>query len=109
MADNGWIDGPSLADVPEATLTRVDLGDAAVLLYRSDTEVFAVSNRCTHAGMTLDRARVQPLGDDAMITCPAHGSRFSLRDGHVIRPPAAAPLPSYETRVVDGRVELRPR
>jgi len=52
---------------------------------------------------------VQEVGTDAMLTCPAHGSRFGLSDGKVRRGPASQSLTSYEAREVDGQIELRPR
>ncbi len=44
-----------------------------------------------------------------MITCPWHGSGFSLLDGSVRRGPSTAPLPVYECRVSQGSVEVRDR
>jgi nitrite reductase/ring-hydroxylating ferredoxin subunit len=45
---------------------------------------------------------------DGCVTCPWHGSTFRLADGKVVRGPAAASQPVYETRVTDGgRIEVR--
>ena len=41
------------------------------------------------------------------IVCPWHGSWFEAESGEVLRGPAAAPLPCYEARLVDGMVEVR--
>jgi nitrite reductase/ring-hydroxylating ferredoxin subunit len=41
------------------------------------------------------------------VTCPWHGSTFRLRDGAVVRAPAASSQPVYETRVSDGKLEVR--
>ena len=105
MSDALWTEVLGAADLPEATLTRAALGDAAVLLYRSGGDVFAIAQRCTHAGMPLDKAKVA----SGILTCPAHGSQFRLEDGRVVRPPAQQPLPTYEVREVDGGIQLRPR
>jgi nitrite reductase/ring-hydroxylating ferredoxin subunit len=43
----------------------------------------------------------------ATVTCAAHGSVFDLHDGRVLRGPATEPEEAYETRVVDGTVEVR--
>jgi len=69
-----------------------------------------VASRCTHQGAPLDRGIVKLAGSDPTVTCPAHGSVFSLLDGAVRRGPATQPVRSFETRIGDGMVvELRPR
>lgn len=60
----------------------------------------------THAGVPLQSGSVDISGSDAVFTCPAHGSRFSLDDGRVIGPPAQSPLPTFPVRVADGGVQL---
>jgi nitrite reductase/ring-hydroxylating ferredoxin subunit len=42
------------------------------------------------------------------VTCPAHGSMFSLNDGRVMRGPAMRPVTAYEVRIRDEKVEVRP-
>ena len=41
-----------------------------------------------------------------MIVCPCHGSEFDIRTGDVINPPARDPVPSYETKVEDGQIQI---
>ena len=109
MATDGWEMVLAADALPENKLTHVEVGGQPALVYRLGEAVFAISNRCTHAGMVLDRGQVQAVGVDAILTCPAHGSRFGLSDGKVRRGPATQPLVSYEAREVDGRIELRAR
>jgi nitrite reductase/ring-hydroxylating ferredoxin subunit len=109
MATDGWEAVLAADALPANKLTRVEVGGQPALIYRLGEAIFAISNRCTHAGMVLDRAQVQAVGADAMLTCPAHGSRFGLSDGKVRRGPATQPLTSYDAREVDGQVELRTR
>lgn len=80
---------------------RVD-GDA-VLLVRQSGRLHALADRCVHRGGALHEGEV----GDGTITCPLHGSCFSLEDGSVLRGPAAYPQPRFETRVRDGAVEVR--
>jgi nitrite reductase/ring-hydroxylating ferredoxin subunit len=80
-----------------------------VLIVRAGDRVFAIGNRCTHQGAPLDRGVARADGPMPTVTCPAHGSVFSLEDGAVRRGPAAAPVPAYEARVADGALEVRPR
>jgi nitrite reductase/ring-hydroxylating ferredoxin subunit len=45
------------------------------------------------------------VGDS--IQCPWHRSRFALEDGRVLDGPAVHPQPCLETRVRNGRIEVR--
>lgn len=109
MTDDGWLPAGNLDDLGEGKGARVAVGDATVLLVRSGDRVFAIGNRCTHQGAPLDRGPVKASGSLATVTCPAHGSVFGLEDGKVMRGPATKPVQAYETRVVEGTVEIRPR
>lgn len=104
-----WERVAALEDLREGKGTRVTADDQTLLLLRSGESLFAVGNRCTHQGAPLDRGRVKVGGSLATVTCPAHGSVFDLNDGRVLRGPATKPVESYETRVVAGSVEIRPR
>lgn len=103
-----WTRVIAFDDLLEEELTPVDLDGTPVLLFRMDEQVFAVGGRCTHAGMPLAGGAVDFEGSDPFVTCPAHGSRFLLEDGRVLRPPAPSPLPRFQARVVDGHVEVAP-
>jgi nitrite reductase/ring-hydroxylating ferredoxin subunit len=109
MAGEGWISAGAVEDLPAGKGAKVEVGGATVLLVRSGERVFAIGNRCTHQGAPLDRGRVKLSGSLATVTCPAHGSVFGLEEGRVMRGPATKPVASYETRVVDGTVEVRAR
>ncbi len=77
-----------------------------VCLVRTQGEVAAVSNLCTH--QEFDMA----LGDapgDGTIECAWHGARFDIRTGEVLQGPATDPLPVYEVIVQDGAVLVGPR
>ena len=78
-------------------------GDTPVLLLRHDGHLHALHNRCSHRGCELSTGQVE--GES--VTCPCHGSRFSLRDGSIERGPATARQPVFETRESDGRIEVR--
>jgi nitrite reductase/ring-hydroxylating ferredoxin subunit len=109
MSDDGWIAAGALDEVSEGKGLRVAIDDVSVLLVRSGDRVFAIGSRCTHQGAPLDRGRVKLGESTSTVTCPAHGSVFDLANGRVLRGPATRPADSYETRVVDGAVEIRPR
>jgi nitrite reductase/ring-hydroxylating ferredoxin subunit/uncharacterized membrane protein len=78
-------------------------GDTPVLLLRHDGHLHALHDRCSHRGCELSAGQFE--GES--VTCPCHGSRFSLRDGAIERGPATARQPVFETRESDGRIEVR--
>lgn len=105
---DGWIDVASAADVPDAKAVRVTAQGIDVFLYRTDDQIFALANRCTHQGGPLHRGVVKASGPNPTVTCPIHGSIFRLTDGRVMRGPALVPQPRYKARVNGERVEVRP-
>ncbi len=99
-----WTDVLAEADLAEGTPVRVTSGDAPVLLVRDGGLIRAIGAVCSHLGGPLDEGEIA----DGCVTCPWHGSVFRLEDGSVVHSPATAPQPTFETRVANGRVEIRP-
>jgi nitrite reductase/ring-hydroxylating ferredoxin subunit len=44
---------------------------------------------------------------DGCVTCPSPGTTFRFADGGIVRRPASTPEPSYQTRIQNGRIEVR--
>jgi nitrite reductase/ring-hydroxylating ferredoxin subunit/uncharacterized membrane protein len=83
--------------------TRAEYNGVPILLVRRGERVFALAETCSHFSGPLSEGSL--VGDS--IVCPWHQSRFDLADGHVINGPAVHPQPCLETRVRDGKVEVR--
>lgn len=83
---------------------RVEVDGSGVLLSRTGGgEICAISATCNHFGGPLEQGTRE--GDS--IVCPLHESRFDLCSGQAIDGPAVFPQSRYETRVRDGRIEVR--
>jgi nitrite reductase/ring-hydroxylating ferredoxin subunit/uncharacterized membrane protein len=93
------------SEVGEGEARCAEADRTPVMVARSGGELYALSNRCSHRGGPLCEGEL----DGLTVTCPWHGSRFDLRDGALVRGPAAYPQPAWETRVRDGRIEVRRR
>jgi len=78
----------SLLNVGGSRLFAID-GKAVIIGRVSATELVTLSSICTHAGCTV---RFAATG----LSCPCHGSRFSL-EGTVTRGPATRPLATFPT------------
>jgi 3-phenylpropionate/trans-cinnamate dioxygenase ferredoxin subunit len=75
---------------------------AFVAVFNVDGEFLAVEDLCTHDGGGLAGGQL----DGDQVICPRHGARFCLRTGRALSPPAYEPVRRYETRVVDGQLEV---
>ena len=98
-----WVDIAADADVTEGRPIQVRPAGVEILLARDAGQLHALADRCTHRGAPL-HAGPQRNG---CIECPWHQSIFRLSDGAVLQGPATTPAPAYETRVRDGRIEVR--
>ncbi|OBH98370.1 Rieske 2Fe-2S domain-containing protein [Mycobacterium sp. E2733] len=83
---------------------RVEVdGVGLVVCQTNPGEVAAFGELCPHLAAPMADGWI----DRGRLVCPWHGSWFAAESGDVLRGPAAAPLPCYEARVVDGVVEVR--
>ena len=100
---SSWTPVLDAADLGEGAPRVVRAGDTEVLLYRDGTGLHALWASCTHECGPLAEGRFV----DGNVICPWHGSTFRLADGKVVRGPAASSQPVFETRVTDGKIEVR--
>jgi len=87
----------ALADIEEPGALHVEVGDVPIAVVRSDGELYAVQDICSHADIPLSEGDV----DGSTIECWLHGSRFDLRTGKPTGPPAIIAVAVYPVRV-DG-------
>lgn len=86
--------GPSVATADVPVGGGVILDDAKyVVTQPTEGELKAFSSICTHQGCPVSEIR----GDAIVCTC--HGSRFSIKDGLVLRQPATKPLEEAKATV----------
>jgi 3-phenylpropionate/trans-cinnamate dioxygenase ferredoxin subunit len=91
---------------PGATL-RLDVGEEGICLVRIDDRFFAVSDRCSHANVSLSEGDVDEF--ECTVECWKHGSTFSLLDGQPQCLPATQPVKVYKvTREGDEVVVSEP-
>jgi Rieske Fe-S protein len=69
----------------------------------SSNQYIAISTRCAHLGCPV--RFVEAAGN---FICPCHGGVYGFT-GEVIGGPPVRPLDRFQTRVVDGNVEIGPR
>jgi nitrite reductase/ring-hydroxylating ferredoxin subunit/uncharacterized membrane protein len=98
-----WADVLADGDLPEGRARCVEADGTAVMVTRRGGALYALSEHCAHRGGPLHEGTFE----DLTVTCPWHASAFDLRDGALVHGPAAYPQPAWDTRVRDGRIEVR--
>lgn len=94
-----------IAEVAVGGALRVQLaganGPVEVAVVRDeDGGLHAISDICSHGQVSLSDGEV----DGCTIECWLHGSRFDLRTGKPLSPPAVRPVPVYPLTVDGERV-----
>lgn len=97
-----YVDVAQLSDLPADRGYLVSVGDSPIALFLVEGEVYAVDDRCPHAGASLATGELC----DGEVVCPRHGAMFDVRSGEAVGPPAEGDITSWPVRVIDGRIEI---
>ena len=95
----------TVAEIPPGGRKSIVVDDVPALLVRIGDEFYAFEDVCTHDG--------QPLTDGPIVgrevTCPRHGARFDVATGIPTCMPATEPIATFDVKVHDGEVLVRPK
>ena len=97
---SGWVRVAAADEIGDDRAIRVEIDGTPICLARSDGELFAVHDTCTHADVSLSEGEVE----DCKVECWLHGSQFDLRTGEPTGLPAIVPVATYAVHVTDGEV-----
>jgi 3-phenylpropionate/trans-cinnamate dioxygenase ferredoxin subunit len=84
-----------LSELAEDSGMHVDLDGEPVCVARSNGQVHAIYDVCSHAEVALSEGDVV----DGKIECWLHGSEFDLTSGKPTGLPATRPVPVYAVKV----------
>ena len=87
----------ALSDLAENTAISAEVDGVPLCVARTQGEVLALLDECSHAEVALSDGEVS----NGTVECWLHGSRFDLRTGKPIGPPATEAVTTYPVRV-DG-------
>ena len=105
----GWHDLCPVDDLPDGWPVQRRLGYLNLFVLREGDEVHVLGDRCAHLGGPLHQGRiVTDEYNGTCVVCPRHGSVFRVTDGAVVHGPATGRPPSFETRVENGILQVRP-
>lgn len=99
----GWERVARSEELAEGGQRPVTVAGHNLILCRSEGQVFAVENRCSHEYERLLGGTMRKC----TIVCPLHGARFSLKTGMPFGPPAFERLLTFAVRESeDGHLEV---
>ena len=106
---NRWTPVCALDDLTPDRGSAALVGQHQMALFRlSGDEIYAISHRDPYSGANvMARGLVGTRGGVPTVASPMHKQTFSLRTGESMDDPAVR-LDTWQTRVVDGIVELNP-
>ncbi|MER6975649.1 non-heme iron oxygenase ferredoxin subunit [Streptomyces carpinensis] len=84
----------------EGVPRRFEAEGVSFSLVLTEKQVFAIYDVCSHSAVSLSEGEA----DGCTLECWLHGSRFDLRTGHPLDPPATRPVPVYPVQIEDGCV-----
>jgi 3-phenylpropionate/trans-cinnamate dioxygenase ferredoxin component len=93
----GFVKVATLSSLAEDSAVQVEVGNTPVCIARSQGEVMAIFDECSHAEVSLSDGEVER----GTVECWLHGSRFDLRTGKPTGLPATESVPVYPVRI-DG-------
>ncbi len=107
---DAWVKGPeqftdvaAAADLIPGKMKMVEVANTAVVLLKDSDGMHAFGGICPHVGGPLWEGEL----DDHCVTCPWHGSQFDVRDGKLLHGPSTHPVPCFEVREREGRIQVR--
>ena len=99
-SEETWHDVGSADDLAGQSLRQIEVGRTAVALVYQDGQFSAISGVCNHVGGPLGHGRL----DGDHVVCPWHNWAFHGRTGHGRCNCAGDQVPTYDVKVVNGRV-----
>jgi glycine betaine catabolism B len=90
-------------DIQPSEMKEVEVNGQNICLVNVGGKYYAIGSICTHEG--------GPLADGTLegyeVECPWHNSKFDVRTGEVISPPASEPEPAYEVKVDGSNILIK--
>jgi 3-phenylpropionate/trans-cinnamate dioxygenase ferredoxin subunit len=68
-------------EIADGQMKAFSVQGREVLITKAENKIYAASDLCPHMKARLSRGTLE----GTTITCPRHGSRFDLKDGHVVQ------------------------
>jgi len=104
LRPDGFVDVCSVGVIPEKRAIVTCLAGERVAVFRYDGQISAISNVCQHQNGPLGEGQIV----NGCVVCPWHGYEYVPATG-ASPPPFTEKVPTFDVRVVAGRVLVHPQ
>ena len=104
LGADGFVDVCSVDEIPEKRAVITCLSGERLAVFRYDCQFSAISNVCQHQNGPLGEGRIV----NGCVVCPWHGYEYRPDTG-ASPPPFTEKVPTFDVRVVAGRVFVHPQ
>ncbi|MFA5788142.1 MAG: non-heme iron oxygenase ferredoxin subunit [Actinomycetota bacterium] len=95
MSGARFVRAAAAGEIPVEGALAVEIAGTRIALVRTRTAVYALADSCSHQYSRLSEGYVE----GEAIECALHGSRFDLRTGRPLGPPATREVATFPVRV----------
>ena len=92
----------SVLDIEENAGKRFIINETEIAVFKSNGNIFALSNICPHQQTALI---YDGFIEEGCVVCPAHSWKFDLRTGN--KKSGSRGLDSYEVKIVDEIIYVK--
>lgn len=92
----------SYDELDDGAVRKFDIDGVPVAVVRIGSDVYAISDICSHANVSLSDGEV--WCDELELECPKHGSAFNLQTGEPSTLPATQPVEVFDASVIGGQI-----
>ena len=91
-----------LSEIKNGEMKNIEINNKNILVVNIDNKIFATSGECTHESVNLEDGFIL----ENEITCPVHLSKFDLKTGNPLNPPAIEKLRIYNVKIQNNEIYI---
>ncbi|MCA9450815.1 MAG: non-heme iron oxygenase ferredoxin subunit [Candidatus Omnitrophica bacterium] len=90
------------SEIPPGKSMSFALERFTIAVFNLEGDFYAIEDTCSH----MDGPLCQGSTEGDVVMCPWHGSRFNIRTGEVLSPPAQKNVQTFPVQILDGEVTV---
>src|SRR5713226_6949607 len=97
-----FIEIARIDEIAPGEAKMVEVEGKKIAIFNREGDYYAIDDTCPHARGPLSEGEVE----GEVVTCPWHGSKFNIKTGEVLGPPARRGVDSYRVQVEGSIIKI---